>query len=177
MVNSNYCAPPTSTKEIIQLASFFRKVLGISADEKIDVIRILEFKMQEIFEGFNYVIVDSQELPDTYAYTDSKKKEIVIRDDIYDAAINGDARHRFTIAHEIAHYIKHLNLDIKLARSKDINKVPIYETTEWQANTFARHFLVPIDYISNLREHEIAEKYGVSLEVARYQIDYLNKRK
>ena len=107
-------------------------------------------------------------MPDKYAEYNPIKKELKIRDDTYENAINGIGRDRFTIAHEIGHIFLHSN-NVSLARSNE--EIPIYCNPEWQANTFARELLCPINgIIKGDNDETLAKRYGVSKEVARIQL-------
>lgn len=117
---------------------------------------------------FEYEIVEDHELYNKYAETDILNKIIKIRESVYLGASKGNVRDRFTIAHELGHFILHSIGGFSLARH--IEKIEVYENPEWQANTFAGEFLVPTSFIKDLSEEEIANRYGVSKTVAKIQL-------
>lgn len=82
--------------------------------------------------------------------------------------MSGDRRNRFTIAHELAHYILHAKA----------GKQPLYVRrdgsgrVEWEANWFAAGFLMPekifrAKVTEGLRDAELAEFFSVSKEAVQ----------
>lgn len=106
---------------------------------------------------------------DTHAYTDPQTNQIVIRDDIYERARHGEGRDRFTIAHEIGHYILHNTNMITLTRVYPNENVKPYEDVEWQADAFAGELLCPSCAIRNMDILDISRIYGVSVKAATAQ--------
>ncbi|MDE2508879.1 MAG: ImmA/IrrE family metallo-endopeptidase [Planctomycetota bacterium] len=75
---------------------------------------------------------------------------VLIDEQVYCAAVDGDGRSRFTMIHEAFHSIQHspqIRRAIKDQRGNlrryRKNQVPAYMDPEWQANTFASAFLMP----------------------------------
>lgn len=160
-------AHPRSKISIRLVALQIREILQIGINEKIDVIRLLEFVLCPIFD-ITLIVVEKKDMIDKYAEYNPIEKTIKIREDVYDRAANGIGRDRFTISHEIGHIFLHSN-NIAMARSNE--NFPIYYDPEWQANIFASEFLCPIEGISkNSCIDIISNKYGVSKEVARIQL-------
>lgn len=155
-----------SRPEIRIIVSVFRKTLGIKVTDKVPILKVLEYLINDL--GYELDIVRDDELPDRYAETYPSEKIIRIRESVYNNAYNGDARSRFTIAHEIGHLFLHENNRISFARTSSTKMKP-YESPEWQANVFAAEFLVPVSNIKNLTPDEIATKYNVSKKVAQIQ--------
>ena len=133
-----------------------------------DVVRFLE----QVYQKF--IIVEDEELPDAYAKT-LPTGEIIIRRSVYERACAGSGRDRFTIAHELGHCFLHLD-QISMARaatSADKN----YNNSEWQANEFAAQLLMPFSLVKDnycLSDEELAERFGVSRECAKYRKKKLN---
>lgn len=78
--------------------------------------------------------------------------------------LSGHRRSRFTIAHELGHYMLH----------SQMGKIPIqvrrdgFGRVEWEANWFAAGFLMPEEEFKALRadgwgDAELAEHFGVSI--------------
>lgn len=68
----------------------------------------------------------------------------------------GDPRSRFVIAHELGHIILHRN-DISYFSDQtlpELQYLPSERRAEWQANTFAKHLLLPADIARELREKD-----------------------
>ena len=102
------------------------------------------------------------------------------RDNKYHISVNVNdplTRQRFTMAHELGHYIYHKNLigegidDDKMYRSTEVGKYHntyIGKHEETQANRFAANLLMPYSLIENLKgqgfenPHQLAEKLIVS---------------
>ncbi len=88
-----------------------------------------------------------------------------IRSDVYEGAIKGDCRDRFTLCHEIGHYFLHQPNSISFARGN----IPVYRDPEWQANTFAGELMAPYDLVKDMKIEEIMEKCGMSRKAATIQ--------
>ncbi|MGY2850677.1 putative transcriptional regulator [Bradyrhizobium sp. USDA 4509] len=99
--------------------------------------------------------------------------------EIFLAAHTGPVRDRFTIAHELGHYVLHY-----LYANRNGTKVQRLEAqrygsgpVEWEANWFAAGFLMPV---ADFRERfvalrgslaALAAEFGVSLEAARIRAE------
>ena len=158
---------PRSKKVIREMALGIRNVLKINIFEKIDIIWLLENIVTQAF-GIDYQIVEYHELPNEYAVYCPHSNKITIREDVYEAACNGDGRHRLTIAHEIFHALIHKD-EVVLARNDEI--VPKFCDPEWQAFTFGKELLCPIDGIyAEDTAQSLSSRYGISKEAAGYQL-------
>ncbi|CAJ9144083.1 MULTISPECIES: ImmA/IrrE family metallo-endopeptidase [pseudomallei group] len=94
---------------------------------------------------------------------------IALRSDVYAGALSGMGRHRFTAAHELGHYILHKGEGLSFPRRSTQDTKP-YLDSEWQANVFAREFLVDIRCCGQFATPEaIAAHFCVSLKVAEIQ--------
>ena len=92
-------------------------------------------------------------------------------------AVDGPLRHRFTIAHELGHYILH-----SLSGKKQITAGRKGSTrVEWEANWFAAAFLMPAkEFRTAMRELgsnalALAGRFLVSLEAAEVRIKTLQR--
>lgn len=160
-------AHPRSKVLIRQIANQIREILQVNKNEKIDIIRLLEMVICPALD-ISFEIIEKKEMLDKYAEYNPIDKTIKLREDVYERAINGIGRDRFTVSHEIGHIFLHSD-NIAMARSDE--KIPVYCDPEWQANTFAREFLCPLSGISDNDDIDIiSEKYGVSKEVASIQL-------
>ena len=82
--------------------------------------------------------------------------------------LSGERRSRFTIAHELAHYVLHAGAGKKALFVRRDGSGPV----EWEANWFAAGFLMPEeDFCAKVREGfgdaELAEHFGVSEEAVQ----------
>lgn len=164
--NEKLKARPLSRKEIREIARWLKSKLNLDLSQKIDIIQVFEYL--SLILGYDYHLVCDDSIKGKYAETDIINKVIRIRESVYTGAALGISRDRFTIAHEIGHFIFHCFLGFSLCRSSE--DVKPYEDPEWQANTFAAEFLVDTDQIKGLSTFEVADKYGVSKEVASIQL-------
>ncbi|MFC4403340.1 ImmA/IrrE family metallo-endopeptidase [Gracilibacillus xinjiangensis] len=170
---SEFIAEPTSRKNIRNLTRLIRDQFELSDERYFPVIPFLEFGLSQIDSDFSLEIAPKNEMPNDYALTFPETNKIKIRQDVYDRAIDGVPRDRFTIAHEIGHYIMHRPGFFALARNHNKEKIPSYKDPEWQANTFAGEILAPLNIIKGLTKEEVSRQCGVSLKVAEIQLNKL----
>jgi len=158
---------PLSIKKIKDAAKSIRKLFGIT-QPKVDMGWLLEVL---ISKGF-VVICEANDprLVGKYALTYPDQNKILISEATYDAAVDGDGRARFTIAHEIGHFFLHKG-QMSFARSTD-GTHKIYEDAEWQADTFASHFLIDDSYLNGSESLEyISSLFGTSLQAAKVYVE------
>lgn len=164
----HYKARATSKKELSNLARELRKALQIENELFFPIIPFLEGIVPKIDEKFDLEIVGEYELPEgTEALTYPDKSKMKIREDVYLNALAGQGRARFTLAHELFHYLFHSEENISFARSK--GDVPIYMDTEWQANEFAAELLAPGYLVAGKTAEEISRECGISYQCASIQ--------
>ncbi|MGN0729651.1 hypothetical protein [Treponema sp.] len=163
---------PKSRKDIERAAMKARKFLKIAENVLyIDILSILEFQLQSFFDDDVTFLVPDEWYREEEAYYDTQKNIIFIRSDVYDKAVKGDGRARFTIMHEIAHYIlfKEWGLPYKIPLK---NIVVMTDATlksmdpEWQANTFTGAFMCSKEYVKKLKIEEIEISCGLSRKAA-----------
>ncbi len=159
---------PKTRKFIENAAMLVRKYLKIAEDVLyIDVLSILEFHLHSLFnDDVAFVIPDEWHMGEE-AYYDTQKNVIFVRSDVYDKAVKGDGRARFTIMHEIAHYIlfKLFGFPYKMALASIVYKSDATLKSmdpEWQADTFSGAFLCSKEYVKSLDIDEIETQCGVS---------------
>lgn len=165
MTINKYKASPVSNNDILTLTKKFRKIFGIKENDYVDIVRIMEY-------SFPFAIRTEKEddkLQDILAYTDHDNKIIIIREDAYVNAIEGQGRDRFTIAHEVAHFILHGSNGLILGRTFSGEKIKTYEDPEWQADAFAGELLCPTAATKGIDVMEITKKFGVSIDCANTQ--------
>lgn len=125
--------------------------------------------------------------------------EISVRADVFDRALEGHGRSRFVVAHEVAHAALHHRLmaerpgeplfrdAVCTATERLAPGARIYESPEWQANTYASALLMPTDAVrAFIRAHaqrdsecgvgEIAEHFRVSRQAAEIRMRKLLPR-
>lgn len=173
-MGSKYKAKPLSRKEIRECARDVRRVLGIENELHIDVLKLLEIVLPGIFPDFNYEIVPDDELS-SEALTYSDEEVVYIRESVYMGAANGNGRDRFTIVHEIAHFLMHDRNSVALARGQE--DIETFEDPEWQADAFAGEFLMPYYLVKGHDVHEVMKECRVSFSAARCQLKQYEKIK
>lgn len=100
--------------------------------------------------------------------------ELLIRESVYLAACRRESRAMFTVAHELGH----LALGHRRTFNRDTSGCKVYEDSEWQANTFAAEFLMPLDLIRKHRgftAEQLVRLFGVSQQAAETRIAKLRK--
>lgn len=162
-------ARPLSRKDIRGFARYLRKAIGMDDRQYINIVDVVEVVLAAIDPELNFVIAPMEEMGNLHGLTDPATKTIRIREDVYCRACEGHGRDRFTIAHELGHYLMHDEISVGLARVNSGEKIITYRDPEWQADAFAGEFLMPHHQIKGLSAKQIARSYGVSLAAAELQ--------
>ena len=166
-LKDGFCVAPRRETEIRAFAEQLRKVLTDDSDFKyLDIVKMLEHKIPEMYPGFRYEIVEPWELPDREAEMNPFDFCIRIQEPIYIKALNGDGRSRFTIAHELGHFFLHRTQTLAFGRKAENSNIPTYQNSEWQADIFARNLLAPFSLTRGLIASQIEILFGVSRSVA-----------
>lgn len=172
MGSQSFVAQPMSRRNIRNLANFFRKELGLTNEKYFPVIQVLEWGLAIIDEDFQYEIQDMHEMGTRHGLTYPDQSKIIIREDVYENAINGLGRDRLTIAHEIGHYLMHDTKNLALARTGNGQKIAAYLDPEWQANAFAGELLAPPHIIRGMTPFRISRECGLSMQAAEMQLKH-----
>ena len=170
----NYVVRPRSWKEIDEIAQSFRARYGV-IEAFINPIKILEEDMLEK-QGVHLDVYPEDSMGLTEGFTDFHGNYIVLREDVYHSAWNGNTRARFTVAHEIGHIELHksqINGMTRMPTSADKD----YVLSEPQANEYAACLLMPFDHFqpSDIN-NSVAEKFGVSKTPARIRLEKYRKQ-
>jgi len=105
-----------------------------------------------------------------------------VRADVWEGAQAGNARSRFTVAHEIGHVVLHRSdliqhrgcafRDTLTATQKLPPEVPIFRSPEWQASAWAGAFLMPLagvrSYLGRLRKQGL--EFSPTLFALHFQV-------
>lgn len=164
---SVYVTSPRSKLEIISKAHDLRKRVNLGNKLFFPIVQFAEIVLSVIDADYSFEICSANEMVDKYAQYDPINNIMTLREDVYRGAIAGNGRHRFTVAHEVAHYVLHSS-DIVLARS-DLD-LKIYQNPEWQANVFASELLMPSNLIKDMTADEVAIQCQTSLQAAQIAV-------
>ncbi len=164
-----YGAKPISRYEIKKITAFFRKILKLDGVQCVPIIEILELVLPQIFPDFEYEIRPNEEMRGLCGVTYPEQSRIEINEKIYEKAIKGDGHARYSIAHEIGHFILHNDVKVKLCRIHPETQLKPYEDPEWQADVFAGELLAPSDLVKDMDVDEIIRLCGVSRRAAEVQ--------
>lgn len=173
-LQDGFCVPPQSTQKIRQIASNTREALQLP-DGKIDIPRLLE-RLHQF--GIVVDVFDKESAPvgqGVEACWVPETSTMYIHEAVYADAVRGGTRATFTVTHELGH--------ILLAHRRTINRMhevehPPFQNSEWQANTFAAEFSMPLKIITRLNlwsAPALAAHFGVSLQAAEIRIRKLRE--
>lgn len=168
-----YIAEPIRRNELRSLAKQIRRILQVEDRLYIPVITVLERVMPLLFPRFSYEYVPKEDFPEEkHGETDIVNHIVRIREDVYYGAIEGNGRDRMTVMHEIAHYLLLVIFGVKFERNFENTDVVTYQDPEWQAKALAGEIMCPHELIKLFFADEVAEKCGVSLSAARYNLSH-----
>lgn len=164
---------PTSRRQLAVLASYIRENIFEAPAGYFDIIRYMELALPSRMPGFVLDVVEHEEMGNLEGLTFPDEKIIRLRSDVYEGAYEGNARARFTVAHEFGHLLLHAGH----ARAESKRPPKPYEQPEWQADNFAAELLMPVKEIASvcISAGEIAAQYGVSLQAAQVRLKTILK--
>lgn len=166
---NDFMVEAKSRADLRDLAYQFRKFLKLDDVLYFPIVELLDV-MTEIFEGFNYEIIEDNALPENvHADTNIVAKQIRIKESVYVGACNGEGRDRMTISHEVAHYFTICVCGFQLTPNVDNGAIITFRDPEWQAKCFAGELMVPAHLVKGMDEKEIVERCGVSYDAAYIQ--------
>lgn len=139
-----------------------RRMTGFDKEPYFPIVHFIEWIMANPENGMELEILTKEEMQDTYGTTNTGSNKMRIREDVYEGAVRGNPRDRFTLCHELGHYFLHQPENISYARGD----IPAYRNPEWQANVFVAELLAPYELVKNMSTNEIAEKCGMSHQAA-----------
>ena len=170
-----YKAKPVSRREINDFVRKLRRRFNMEYVDKIDILRFIENDIYQLYSDFKLEIVAVDDMVDPCALAETFPDEhrMIIREDIYLKAYNGDGFARFTIAHELCHLFKHHEKNVSFCRRGTTLKT--YEDPEWQADAFAGEFLAPGYLIVDKTIQQIHQDHGVTTSAARVQKEVVRR--
>jgi Zn-dependent peptidase ImmA (M78 family) len=152
---------------------------------RVDVLACLkvgEIRTTSGVKKLTFLKVPDQELGENDAMTTFEGEKIAIRakESVVNAALFGDGRSRFTLAHELGHAVLHSGAP---KARPTVSKGPYKSiapsgSAERQANVFAAAFLVG-DHLADSMDsaEKLSTEFGVSLKVAEIEFERVEKRK
>lgn len=169
--NKGHRVRPLSIDVIRSFAIRIRKIVYPFKSLIIDGSILLEHSLPQVLKGFSFDILENHEI-NVPARSFPNKNFIEFRENTYEGIYHNNPRDVFTLIHELGHLLMHKG-EFGLNRER-IHKP--YEDSEWQADTFAGEFLMPINLISQYSSSaEISENLGVSRQAAKVRIEKLKK--
>lgn len=166
----NVAAEGLSRVRIRKITTDLRKLIGCMEKPYFPIVEFIEWVMGDPDNEFDYEIVSAEEMEGMYGNMNTGANVMRIREDVYEGAIKGVPRDRFTLCHELGHYLLHQPERVSHARGD----VPAYRNPEWQANTFAAELMAPYHLIKDMTIEEIMEKCGMSRQAATIQYNICN---
>lgn len=106
MPKYSFEVPPRRRDEIIEAAVSLRRALRIT-NPMFPILQVVEVLLPQHDPEFSFEVKEYEELGNQHGLTRPEMKEMWIREDVYEGARNGNGRDRFTIAHELGHYLLH----------------------------------------------------------------------
>lgn len=161
-------ANPCSRADLSAMAWRVRKFGGCTTVKAFPIVEIIEHNLMDYC---SLQVLDDSECDVNEAWTVPELGNIYVRNSVYEAAVNGNPRARFTLAHELGHRIFHTSSQIARCSIDEMVQLKIYQTPEWQADAFAGELLAPTRMISGLSISEICDQFTVSYDCARIQYE------
>lgn len=167
----NIRATALSRESIRNLTLKLREKCGMQEQLYFPIVPFIEWVLGDPDNDFDYEIVPASEMGDTYGTTNTESNIMRIREDVYNGAVAGNPRDRFTLCHELGHFLLHQPQFVSYARGD----IPTYCQPEWQANTFAAELMAPYHLTKNMSVDEIANRCGMSKTAASIQYKTYHK--
>lgn len=174
----DYITKPTTREDIRNFSKIFRIIFGVEDDNApFPVLNALE-KMPDIFKGSNYIIVEDGDLPTNVParclLNEFGNFTLEIKESIYKGAYeNQVGAYLGFICHEICHvFLYKIGFTPIIERSFGNNKIPSYESVEWQAKALCGEVMMPYNATADMSCEEIMNVYHVSKGSARYRKRY-----
>src|SRR5262245_5365473 len=124
MSNLGVEAKPVSRKNLRRFATAVRAALGYENICFIDIEPVLEFVLTTALPGFAYGIGTFQEMGDSHGLAFPDRTFILLREDVFQRACDGEGRDRMTVCHEIGHLLLHAPDRIVMRRAGGPPRTP-----------------------------------------------------
>jgi len=164
----SYIASAVSRANLRELAEWIRRAVGYENKPYFPIVEFMENVMPAMFPKFNYEIVDDWELFGKEGEIRPLENLLLLPNTVYNDAVDGKGRARFSVTHEVSHYFLIDDGSIALARANIA--MPKYQDPEWQANALASEILIVPRLSIGMSAEKVAETFGVSLQAAKVHL-------
>lgn len=173
----DYETRATSRNELRLFAKLFRSICGLTADEPIDPIVLLD-RLPELegFEDVRYEIVYNDVLPGNVPAQCEKTEDgylIQIKESVYMGAYEKNTGgHRMHIMHEIMHpFADKIGFNPIFSR-RLTKETPCYRRLEWIVMALAGEVMMPYESTNGMSAKDLMNNFGVSKAAAEKRLKY-----
>ncbi len=162
---------PISEENISLVAKRCREISTATLPHDFNIVDFIENHMKEkLWRGsFDVEFFIRRSENEDPAFVKYKPLELYVDRDVWREARYNIPLARYILAHEAGHLCLHDHFDLSYSIDKDkqLEYASDIHSAEWQANTFAHHFLVPDDIVDALNcQDGIAISCSVPPQVA-----------
>ncbi len=160
--------PPLSEAMIARSCELLRGFMPQGGAKYLPVLALYE--MLWVFdENARFEVIEDHLMGDDDARTFPDRGLIQLRQSVYDGAARGEARARFTMCHELGHLGLHRG--IAFNRVNPASPPKIFQNSEWQADVFASHLLMPAHLLDGYTDiSAVMRDFGVSYSAAETRL-------
>ncbi len=165
--------PPLSEAAIARTAGLLRSFMPGGGQASLPVLALYEM-LWLLDDNARFEVLEDHLMGDDDARTYPDRGLIQLRQSVYDGAAKGEARARFTMCHELGHLGLHRG--ISFGRINPAAPPKIFCNSEWQADIFASHLLMPADMLDGYtRVQAVMDDFGVSFSAAETRLRKMKK--
>lgn len=160
---------PRSVEKLAESANNIRKLAKASGHldkHYLDIAGFFERLSGKLPDSFQFHVAEARDFPDhTYEGLTFPDGQILIHENVYDGAHEGKGRDRFTMTHELQHWVLHRN---EFAWARSSTNMKVFKDPEWQANTGASLTLMSLKSVEKFSGdvEQLADACGVSVPAA-----------
>lgn len=160
--------PPLSEAKIAASASAVRCGVQMQDVAYFPIVQLYE--MLWIFDpAARFQVIEDAAMGDDDARTYPDLSLILLRETVYEGAARGEHRARFTMCHELGHLGLHRG--VSFGRINPVAPPKIFQNSEWQADVFASHLLMPAHLLQGYdRIEDVMATFGVSWAAAETRL-------
>ena len=157
--------------ELEKVAARIRHAAGVETAGTFDVIEVIEKRLPVVFPGLKLIRLPDEQLPHAEAEANSSTNTVLVRESIFQQAINWNPRARMIVTEEFSHialghtgprYRRHPSQGRAFSRAE--------KHDEHEARQLAALLLAPTHLAKDcVSPEEIAERFCLSDEASRYR--------